>query len=118
MIEVTDIVEETVRNFNTGLCGQPYHNEIVFKHQSKLIASERLALFDLLKRNMKMMYERSGDGWKDGFKRKEMFSVNSMFLMLFSQENCKTIQAFLHFQIVDEDTLEPGVTQKVVYWQV
>ena len=112
-----DIVEKTVRNFNNDLSEQPNHNDIVFKHQSQLIASERLALFDLLKRNMKVMYDRSGEGWKDGFKRKEMFSVNSMFLILSSQEDRK-IQAFLHFQIVDEDTIEPGITQKVVYWQV
>jgi hypothetical protein len=90
--------------------------DIHYKHQNDLIPWERAAIFDLLRKNMKSLYLKSVYGWKEGEKRKEMFSPNSMFLIIYGDG---FIKGFVHFQVVDEDTLtDDDIKQRVIYWQV
>jgi len=52
-------------------------------------------IFDLMERNMKVMYEKSQDGWDFEDKKEEMTDRNSRYLIVFTDDSPV---AFTHFQ--------------------
>ncbi|KAL0144217.1 N-alpha-acetyltransferase 40-like protein [Mucor lusitanicus] len=67
--------------------------------------------FQLVKTNLQDMYEKSKDGWNEEEKRKEMLAPQARYLIARSATDPNDIQGFLHFQMVQEETMDDDIWQ-------
>lgn len=71
-----------------------------------LKTSQKTAMMDILRDNMRAMYEAAGWGWKEVEKRKEVFDRRTRFLYICDPET-EIIKAFTAFRFEWDDEDEP-----------
>lgn len=65
---------------NVELAGAMY--EVLCIKAADLSSKQKVSIMDILRDNMRTMYEENGWGWKEVEKRKEVFDKRSRFIML------------------------------------
>lgn len=81
-----------------------------FLHSYKaqnLSAKQKTCIMDILRGNMRKLYEDSGWGWKEVEKRKEVFNKMSRFITISTCEDGIDIIAYIIFRFVWDDDDEP-----------
>lgn len=105
--------------------GTTWDTEI--RNSADLTTELKQDCFDLFELNMKQIYMNSPREYKSTQKKRELFHVNSRFILVFSPVdnegarkpikpvNQSTLQAFLMWRFVREETLNPGRDIDVAY---
>lgn len=86
------------------LAGNPYFVQCV--KSTDLAAKQKVAIMDILRDNMRTMYEECGWGWKEMEKRKEVFDKRSRFILLLHSES-EEVVAYVIFRFEWDDEEEP-----------
>lgn len=63
-------------------------------------------------------YVGSSYGWDPRSKKKELFHAESRFILVHQTEAPGLLIAYTMFRFDDEETMEDGVMEPVVYWSV
>ncbi|CAO3652598.1 unnamed protein product [Mucor fragilis] len=71
--------------------------------------------FQLVKTNLQDMYEKSKDGWNEKEKRKEMLVPQARYLIARSAIDPNDVKGFLHFQMVQEETMDDDIMANCAY---
>jgi hypothetical protein len=61
-------------------------------------------------------YEKSKDGWNEKEKRKEMLVPQARYLIARSAIDPNDVKGFLHFQMVQEETMDDDIMANCAYW--
>lgn len=71
--------------------------------------------FNLVKSNLRDMYEKSNGGWNEEEKRKEMLTPQARYLIARSVSDPKDYKGFLLFQMVQEETMDDDIMANCAY---
>ena len=88
---------------NVELAGATY--EVLCIKAADLSSKQKVTIMDILRDNMRTMYEENGWGWKEVEKRKEVFDKRSRFILL--QDSKQEVVAYVIFRFEWDDEDEP-----------
>lgn len=86
------------------LAGKPYRIQCI--KATDVSTKQRVTVMDILRDNMRVMYEECGWGWKEVEKRKEVFDKRSRFILLLDPES-EEVVAYVIFRFEWDDEDEP-----------